>query len=477
MALAGPVNVAGMTGSSTANTATYTTGAGVLTAGRKYLLRVVSYRSGGSQTPSTVVHDAGGTPLSFTLVSGAAVNNYDSAAHRHLSVWEVTPGADTASAAITITFPAGCSSAGWGLDYYTGQNNTGTFVQVVTNTGQQTAAIAVTMASFAASGNGTYLAMAWGDGTANPAETIAPTESRSELEEHNDAERSSLGCHYQTPNGSDTSIGATLSASTVDWGAIGIEIKEGVADTPINAEPGTHSVSGVAATMARAITMAALAGSLAISGAAATTQRAVTLNAEPGAYSVSGATITTLVGYVEGAGAGAYVVSGVAATTVYSAGGDTPINAEPGTYAVSGAAATTQRQVSADAQPGTYSVAGAAATTLVGYLEGAEPSTYTVSGAAATTQRGVPIPALPATYGVAGADATFLSGRVSVAEPTTYSVGGVAATTVYSATGVERYGSVQGWGVFAFDDGNPLKMGQRLGRSAQGAGPGADFPT
>lgn len=221
-------NIAGMTGGNVANATSYVTGAGVLTAGRKYLIRIANYATGGGADPTSVVHDAAGTPLSFTKVTdgttAASKNNYDSAAHRGESVWQVTPSATTASAGITITFGATRSSCGWSVDEITGHDETGTFVQVVVNSGTAGTAIAATMAAFGATGNLTYLAMAWGSGTANPTQTISPTESRSELEEHNDGERSSLGCHYQNPNGGDTTVGATLSAAT-DWAIIAIEIK------------------------------------------------------------------------------------------------------------------------------------------------------------------------------------------------------------------------------------------------------------
>lgn len=229
MAISTPTNVAAVTGGNTGNLSTYDTAVTVLTSGRLYLLTFANYKSATPAIPTTVTHDPLGTPLSFTLVTdgttNASVVSYDSAAHRSVSVWRVIPSSTTASALIRVTGMGACSAAGWSLtEVSSGFDSTTPFPQVKVNSGQQTSAIAVTMSSFLDANSLTYLAMAWGDGTANPAETIVATESRTELEEHNDGERESLGDDYQNPNGSDTSIGATLSASTVDWAAIGIEL-------------------------------------------------------------------------------------------------------------------------------------------------------------------------------------------------------------------------------------------------------------
>ena len=228
MAISTPTNIAAVTGGSTANASIYTTASSVLSAGATYLLTIGGYRSGGGQTPSQVSHDPAGTPLSFSLVSaggiGAEINNYDAVGRRHVSVWRVTPVSDTGSAGIRITFPATQSSAGWSLtELETGVDGVTPVVQVKKASGTaSTAANPGAMSTFTNADSLTYLAIGWGDGTANPTETIVATESRTELEEHSDGERLKLSDHYQNPNGGDTSIGATLSA-TVDWGAIGIE--------------------------------------------------------------------------------------------------------------------------------------------------------------------------------------------------------------------------------------------------------------
>jgi hypothetical protein len=58
---------------------------------------------------------------------------------------------------------------------------------------------------------------------------FTPTESRSELYDYNDTERNTIGFHYQTPNGGDTSVGATITSD--DWAAVGVEFKAAAAVT------------------------------------------------------------------------------------------------------------------------------------------------------------------------------------------------------------------------------------------------------
>jgi hypothetical protein len=236
MAIATPTTITAS--GNAANLSVYTTAAVTLTAGRLYIIQVNGYRSSGPHVVDSVVHDAAGTPLSFTKINDgvddAEIVGWDSSSgtRRTLSTWYVIPGSTTGSAVITITWPSSRSACGWRLvEITSGFDATGgstTFPQVVTATGT-VAAVAVTMGSFGGADSLTWLGMGWGSGTANPSETVAPTEGRTELGEHNDGERGSQGVHYENPNGSDTSIGATLSAAN-DWGAIGIEIAAEVAE-------------------------------------------------------------------------------------------------------------------------------------------------------------------------------------------------------------------------------------------------------
>lgn len=259
MAISTPVDKITPAGN-TANASSYTTAAVVLDANKLYIIQVVGYRTT-AQAISSIVHDAAGTPLSFSLISDgtdtAAQLAYDVAAHRVHEAWYVIPGSTTASAAITITWASAQSAAGWRLvEIASGFDATGgatTFPGVAKATGNSTAP-AVTMASFGATDNLTLLLVAWGSGTSNPTQTISPTESRTELSEHNDGERSSCGLHYQNPNGGDTSIGCTLSA-TNNWGAIGIEVAAAASSITVTPGLGQATWDGLALTVGLPLTV------------------------------------------------------------------------------------------------------------------------------------------------------------------------------------------------------------------------------
>ena len=216
----------------TANLQVYDTAAVTLTADRLYIIVVNGYSSGGGVALDFIRHDPLGTALDFIQITDgtdiAQILNWDAALHRALHVWYVIPSTTTANALIRIDWSATQSACGWRLieiasGFQTGSTST-IFPGVATNVdaGAGTA-ITCTMASFAATDNMTLLCMGWGSGTSNPTQTVAETESRTELGEHGDGERGRQGVHYQNPHGSDTSIGATLSAAN-EWGAIGIEI-------------------------------------------------------------------------------------------------------------------------------------------------------------------------------------------------------------------------------------------------------------
>lgn len=222
MAIANPVLA--INNFSTTNATSYDTAAVVLTSGRRYF---ISLDSRGSATGiSTVQHDPTGSPLSFTQVtdgSTAAALTYGSNAY--LEVWEVNVTSTTGSAVIRITANGSTNGMGWILWYITGEDDSGTIVQVVTNSGAGTSS-SVTMATFAAVDNLTYFGTAGQSTFAD--KPISPDESRVEIAETECTEQYHHADHRQNPHGSDTSLTASWTGGE-DWGAIGIEIKAEVA--------------------------------------------------------------------------------------------------------------------------------------------------------------------------------------------------------------------------------------------------------
>jgi hypothetical protein len=192
-----------------------------LVAGRRYYMVVQSFSSGAAERPNLVVHDQGGTSLAFGLVldgtNQADISGYGVTGNR-ISVWEANVTSTTATAAITIQFPATQSACGAGLFYIDGEDDTNTTVQVVLQTGTGTLP-GLTMASFGATDNLALLIIA----TDSPTNTISATESRTKLYENNETERNNHAVFYQNPHGGDVSLNASITSDS--WAAIGLEIR------------------------------------------------------------------------------------------------------------------------------------------------------------------------------------------------------------------------------------------------------------
>jgi len=488
MAVSTPTTV--FASGNTANASSYDTQSVVLTANRLYLLCVAGYRSGGSVNAESVTHDPTGTPLSFTTVTDgtneARAQGFGDADRRTIAVWRVIPASTTANAVIRIVWAAGQSAMSWRLvEIASGFDATTPFPKVraqISSVTDNTATVP-DFSSFDGTGSLMLAMFGIGTGVSNPANiAIDETEGRTELGQHWENERTNQAVHYQNPNGGDTTVNATIGGSANHWGAIGIEIKAaGAADTPIDAQPGSYSVSGVAAVAQRAITIVALAGSLALSGFAADTQRAIAIDAQPGSYALSGAASGADFGFP--ANSGAYVVTGAAATTARdktsnaepgsyaltgaASGADLGFSAGSGAYAVTGAAATTQRNVSTNAAPGSYVLAGVASGANLGFP--AQPGSYALTGVASGANLG--FPAQSGSYVLTGATAATQYRRFPV-------VVGVQAgvQSSDSSTWTLTYPSpIQANDLlllFAATDGNATSVSLPAGWTALGSGSG-----
>ena len=201
----------------------------------------------------------------------------------------------------------------------------------------------------------------------------------------------------------------------------------------LDCQPGSYSVTGAAATLARGLFMSADPGSYAVTGFATTLARGFTINAVPGSYAVTGSAATTVATRVLSADPGAYTVSGAAVTLARGLF----LSADPGSYAVSGAAASIVAGRAIAADPGSYALTGADATLVyvpatTAYELDAQPGSYAVSGSDATLARGLFLNAQPGVYAVSGADAALLAGRMIIAAPGEYTLSGVTANLVFS---------------------------------------------
>lgn len=191
----------------------------------------------------------------------------------------------------------------------------------------------------------------------------------------------SLGLETCTPTANPGTVSGGSMATTNDpCGVIGFYIRDQAVATSSNAESGSYTITGVAATSARSVPS----------------------NAESGSYAITGSSANDGIG--SGAGAGAYSIGGVEATAARSV----PSHAEPGSYVLTGQAAVDG--LGSSAGPGSYAIGGAAAEAKVAIPSNAEPGSYTITGAdAQDVVSGAPV------------------AHVSNAEPGSYSIVGAAA--------------------------------------------------
>lgn len=162
----------------------------------------------------------------------------------------------------------------------------------------------------------------------------------------------------------------------------------------VDAQPGTFSASGTAATLARGLALNAQPGAFAVNGTAATLARGLAVNAQPGTFAVNGtaATLekTTAGAFTIDAQPGIFSISGTAATLAYGR----KFDAQPGTFSLSGTAATLTKNAAQafelDAQPGAFALTGTAATLTYNGASiwtdvGASSTTWSDRSAATTT--------------------------------------------------------------------------------------------
>lgn len=160
----------------------------------------------------------------------------------------------------------------------------------------------------------------------------------------------------------------------------------GAVSLSLNAETGTFSLTGNAATLSATRVLNSAFGSYAISGSPATLQAVRLLNSSSGAYSVTGvaATLTyTPASRVLDAASASYSLTGAAASLAVSRN----LNLQSGSYSLTGGAATLARTLTLLASPASFVVTGSNCSLLVSRNVNLVNGTYTISGAAATIGR------------------------------------------------------------------------------------------
>lgn len=202
----------------------------------------------------------------------------------------------------------------------------------------------------------------------------------------------------------------------------------------LTAGQGTYTLSGQAATLRAARTIAAAQGTYTLSGQTATLAVARTLAAGQGAYSISGQNVTLIATRTIAAGQGTYSLSGQDATLRAAR----TLTAASGTYTLSGQDATlTYTPAGAytlAAGVGTYSLSGQAAGLLAARSIAAGSGTYTLSGQSVGLYAARTLLAGSGTYSLSGQAAGLTATRTLALAYGTYTLTGQAATLSYSGT-------------------------------------------
>lgn len=199
----------------------FDTSAIVLQAGKTYLIGIGNRTSGENKKVSTVVHDPTGTPLSFSqLTDGSTGADAALTSSRNVEIWAVTPASTTSSAVIRITFAAGTDAFGadWILFHFDDPVDA---VQVTINEDGSGTSATGTLSTFSDTDNVTLFEVFIAE--AQSVSSVSPDEGRSELAEGGQTQQYHQTIHYQNPNGSDTSLTATLSV-TESWSTISVEL-------------------------------------------------------------------------------------------------------------------------------------------------------------------------------------------------------------------------------------------------------------
>jgi hypothetical protein len=243
-----------------------------------------------------------------------------------------------------------------------------------------------------------------------------------------------------------------------------------VAGRMITASPGGFALTGVLALTARGMFVSAATGAYALAGVQASTLADRMVVASPGSFAHSGVAASTLADRVLSASPGSFSVGGVDATFVYvPVVGAFTLSADPGSFALSGAAVGALASRALDATPGSFAVAGIQASATAGRMASADPGAFGLSGVAASTVGGRALTVDPGTLTLSGVPVTTSTGRALIASPGACAISGVDAGLVYAPT-AGAFTLTAEPGSFSIDDGGPAStLAGRILLAAPGA--------
>lgn len=202
-------------------------------------------------------------------------------------------------------------------------------------------------------------------------------------------------------------------------------------DYPVNLEPGSYNLTGVALTSLAARMANLETGAYALTGVDLTAARGFTVNLEVGGYSVTGVDLTPLAGRALQLEPGVYAISG---NDLAALAGRT-LNLEPGSYLITGNDLVAARGYLLNLEPGNYSITGIDLNALAARVVELAPGVYDVTGVDLAALKGATLNLEPGAYAISGTDLIPLAARLVNLEPGIYDLNGFDLTLVYTPAG------------------------------------------
>lgn len=240
-----------------------------------------------------VVENDGGVPssvsgngLTWVKIAEATSDNWGAA-----SLWRAM-GSSPSTGAVSLTFTNTQNGALWQLSEFSGIDTGGTngsaaVVQNATTAGGTGASFLVTLAAFSSANNATFGAFGSYIDSTN-AMTHTPGSGFTELydDEHNpESWKNALTTLWRT--GNDTTVDATLSQASDNYGGIAIEIAEAAAGTEVTATTDALILTENAATVNAETSVTATVDTLTLTEFAASVSLGVVISATTDALALT----------------------------------------------------------------------------------------------------------------------------------------------------------------------------------------------
>jgi hypothetical protein len=161
----------------------------------------------------------------------------------------------------------------------------------------------------------------------------------------------------------------------------------------LDAQPGTFTLTGFAAALAAGRVIDAQPGSFTITGFQAALHAGRIVDAQPGSFVLTGFQAALHAGRILDAQPGAFALTGFVTDLLYTpVSGAFVLSADPGSFTITGfdTSAVADRFINAD--PGSFTLTGVAATFAVERSISADPASFIVTGFDATFDAPIPTP-------------------------------------------------------------------------------------